>query len=62
MTPLAAVLRDLRRAGYSTRLARSGHWHIRDRAGHLVAVTGSTPSDHRAVRNLRAHIRRLETP
>jgi hypothetical protein len=60
MTDLAALLRQLRRRGYSVSLARSGHWHIRGRRGRLVAVTSATPSDRRGLRNLRADIRRAE--
>lgn len=59
MTDLAAFLRDLRRRGYTvTKARRSSHWHIRDRHGRLVAVTGSTPSDRRSLANLRASLRR----
>lgn len=58
MTDLAALLRQLRQNGYTTTRAKSGHWKIRDDSGRLVAVTGSTPSDHRGLRNLRGDLRR----
>jgi hypothetical protein len=58
VTGLAAVLRQLRRAGYRVTRARSGHWHVRDSNGRLVAVTSATPSDRRAIANLRATVRR----
>ena len=60
MTALAALLRQLRRDGYSVRKARSGHWHVRDQRGRLIAVTGSTPSDRRSLQNLRGDIRRSQ--
>ena len=56
-----AALRDLRHRGYTVRRARSGHWHVRDGAGRLVAVVSSTPSDVRALRNLRSQLRRAES-
>jgi len=55
---LAAYLRQLRRAGYAVRLARSGHWKIRDPQGRLVAVTAATPSGPRTLAGLRADMRR----
>jgi hypothetical protein len=58
MSDLTAFLRQLRRRGYSVRLARSGHWHVRDRRGRLVAIASGTTSDRRSLANLRANLRR----
>ncbi len=50
--------RDLERNGFSTTLTRGGHIRISHplMAGPVFAA--STPSDHRAIHNLRALIRR----
>jgi len=55
---LTALLRYLRRRGYTTTRTRSGHWRIYAPDGRLIAITGSTPSDFRALRNLRATVKR----
>lgn len=49
-------------SNYTVRKARSGHWHIRDRAGRLVTVTSSTPGDRRTLANLRATVNRARRP
>lgn len=59
MTELTALLRELRRAGYRVTKTHGSHWQIRDRRGRLVATTGSTPSDSRGLRNLRADLKRI---
>jgi hypothetical protein len=58
VTDLAALLRKLRRDGYTVTKGRSGHYKVRDASGRLVAVTSSTPSDHRGLRNLEGDLRR----
>ena len=59
MSDTAKLLRSLRRQGYSVSKARrSGHWHVRDSGGRLVAVAASTPSDSRSLRNFRSQMRR----
>lgn len=60
MDELTAYLAQLRRRGYQVRLSKSGHWHIRDERGHLVAVTSGTPGDRRSLLNFRATLRRAE--
>jgi predicted RNA binding protein YcfA (HicA-like mRNA interferase family) len=56
---LERFLRKLSQAGYKvTRKTGSGHWHVRNPTGELVAVTSSTPSDVRTLRNFRSEMRR----
>jgi hypothetical protein len=56
---LDALIRRLRRDGYSvSRGRKSSHWHVRDKRGRLVAVTSSTPSDWRGLRNFESRLRR----
>jgi hypothetical protein len=58
---LDILLRKLRRDGYTiTRGRRSQHLKIRDKSGRQVAVSGSTPSDWRSLRNLKGQLRRAE--
>jgi hypothetical protein len=47
--------------GWSVVHTRSGHLQIRGPGGALVH-TGSTPSDRRALRNLRSDLRRRGAP
>ena len=58
MNDTGKLLRSLRRQGWTVSKARSGHWHVRDSGGRLVAVAASTPSDHRSLRNFRGAMRR----
>jgi hypothetical protein len=52
------LVRELRREGWQVELSRNGHLKIRDERGRIAAVTGSTASDWRAVKNLRADLAR----
>lgn len=55
------MLRQLGRDGYTvTRSPGSGHWHVRDAAGRLLAVASSTPSDPRSMANLRSQMARAK--
>ena len=59
MKDIDALLKQLRKQGYGiSKGKRSGHLKIRDASGRVVAVTGSTPSDRRGLRNLRGDLRR----
>jgi hypothetical protein len=58
------IQRDLRpivkaalKAGWRVQTTRRGHLKLRSPRGALV-VLGNTPSDRRAYRNARAHLRR----
>jgi hypothetical protein len=61
-------LRELARNGYVLERGRANHWKVYRcdgtvHSGHcrdcrLITVTSSTPSDVRALRNLKAHIKR----
>jgi hypothetical protein len=53
-------MRDLRRQGYDVSMGKRGHWHVR-KGGRLLAVTGSTPGDRNALKNLKGQLRRAET-
>lgn len=54
-----ALLRDLQRnGGHRVEVRRSGHVVIRHRDGVGQVVCAATPSDHRAMANLRAELRR----
>ena len=50
--------RDLERIGFSTTLTRGGHIRISHPYMNGPVFAASTPSDHRAIRNLRALIQR----
>lgn len=50
--------RDLARGGFSTTLTRGGHIRISHPHMNGPVFAASTPSDHRAIRNLRALIQR----
>ena len=54
---LRRVLDEARQAGWLASPTRGGHWRLTHPSGAIL-VTGSTPSDHRALRNLQAAIRR----
>lgn len=61
MKDIDTLLRQLRRQGYTvTKGRRSGHIKVRNARGRLLAVTGSTPSDRRSLRNLKSDLRRAE--
>jgi predicted RNA binding protein YcfA (HicA-like mRNA interferase family) len=49
---------DLERSGFSTTLTRGGHVRISHPLMNGPVFAASTPSDHRAIRNVRALIRR----
>jgi len=50
--------RDLERSGFSTTLTRGGHIRISHPHMNGPVFAASTPSDHRAIHNLRALIHR----
>ena len=54
---LHCMLDDARQAGWSVKLTRGGQWRLTYPSGATL-ITGSTPSDHRGLLNLRASIRR----
>lgn len=60
MKDVKRVMRELRRQGYEVGQSKgSSHWHVR-KGGRLLAVTGSTPSDRKSLRNLKGQLRRAE--
>jgi predicted RNA binding protein YcfA (HicA-like mRNA interferase family) len=56
---LAKFLRRASACGWQVTRTRKSHWRLRHPNGGLV-VTGTTPSDFRALANLRAMLRRVE--
>lgn len=54
---VARLLSLARAQGATVRQTRNGHWQVLVPGGGIV-VTGSTPSDHRAVKNFAAQLRR----
>lgn len=50
--------RDLERSGFSTTITRGGHVRIDHPLMHGPVFAACTPSDHRAIHNLRALIAR----
>jgi len=64
MTGFKRLLKNLTRKGYSVRRTNGGHYAVTHPNLKGVQVfCASTPSDHRAYKNLRATVRRkLPTP
>lgn len=48
-----------RRYGFTVRRTRNAHYQFLS-GDQVVATTGGSPSDHRALRNLRADLRRAK--
>lgn len=57
---LAQRVRALEQKGWTKTLKPGGHIQLRDPLGKALIHTGSTPSDWRALKNLDAHIKRVE--
>lgn len=54
-------LRKLRKRGYViTQQKRTAHYRVYSEAGELVTITGCSPSDFRALYELRAAVARFE--
>jgi hypothetical protein len=56
---LKHLLRQAEAAGWRVQPTRGGHWRLLYPGGGIV-VMSSTPSDRRAIANLRAQLRRAE--
>jgi hypothetical protein len=52
------LAKEIRASGYRIERRKSGHYAIVDRHGRLRGVLPSTPSDHRALKNLETQLRR----
>jgi hypothetical protein len=52
------VLEEAERQGFTTRRTSRGHIQVRDQNGQIVAVFSGTASDHRALRNGIAQLKR----
>ncbi len=44
--------------GFSWRMTRGCHIQVRNAEGRVIAGSAGTPSDHRAIKNFRAELRR----
>lgn len=56
---LKVLIQHARRNGWTVQQSkRNGHWVFYDTDGRRVATAGSTLSDYRAIRNIKAHLRR----
>lgn len=55
---LSDLLRDVRRAGWSVTTTGGGHLRLCPPRKGSCIYTGSTPSDHRSLANLRAQLKR----
>ena len=55
---MSKLIKSLRLQGWVCALTRSGHWRCQAPDGSLYFAS-QTPSDHRAIRNTRADLRRL---
>jgi predicted RNA binding protein YcfA (HicA-like mRNA interferase family) len=51
-------LRVLRRDGWRVERTNGEHWKLTPPGSGRMVFTGSTPSDHRAIKNLKAECRR----
>ena len=56
---LKQQLRQAEAHGWQVTRTRNGHWRLLHPGGGIV-VMSSSPSDHRALRNMRAQMRRAE--
>jgi hypothetical protein len=56
---LEQMLRQARSCGWQVTQPRRGHWRRLHPGGGIV-VASSSPSDHRALANLKAQLRRAE--
>lgn len=56
MSEYDELINELRRAGATVTRAGSGHWKIS--MNGITVIAAKSPSDHRAIHNLRAELRR----
>lgn len=61
-TVFKPLARELRALGYGLEKRKSGHIHILTPEGKFVWAMASTPSDHRAPRQLRCDLRKKGIP
>jgi len=57
---ISNAIRALRKDGYTVTMGKGGHWHVRGRAGQLLAVLSATTANRRTVANLRSNLRQAE--
>jgi hypothetical protein len=46
-----------KRQGWHYELSRNSHWKFYNKEGRMVAVAPKTPSDHRSMKNFKAHLK-----
>lgn len=59
---MTELRRELKRVGFTATPTRGGHIRFQHPAMAESVFTSATPSDHRAIQNLRALIRRKMRP
>ena len=57
-TEMRKVRRQLERSGFTATKTRGGHWKFGHPNMEGVVFAPDTPSDHRAIKNLHAELRR----
>lgn len=57
-TTMRQIRRQLARQGFTVTKTRGGHWRFEHPGMQGVVFAPDTPSDFRAIRNLRAQLRR----
>jgi predicted RNA binding protein YcfA (HicA-like mRNA interferase family) len=55
---LKKILREAERQGWQVRQTKNGHWQAFSPDGAGIVTTGGTPSDHKALKNFVAQLRR----
>lgn len=55
---LRPLVKELRKRGYTIAQTRGNHYGVYAASGTLLQVFAATASDHRAIKNLRADLRR----
>jgi tRNA splicing endonuclease len=58
MRDITVIVKELRRRGYVVKKGgRANHWKVY-RNGHLISVMAATPTDHRAIKNIKKYLKR----
>jgi len=55
---IRAWLKAAESQGFEVRYTKGSHIQVRNPSGRVIAGSGSTPSEYRAIKNFRAQLRR----
>lgn len=58
MREVIALIRQLERKGYTVKRSRSNHWKVYSPNGRMVSSMAVTPTDTRAISNIKKFLRR----